>query len=111
MDYQPPQKLYADISRYLGEPLPSDLKALQAHLIGLESTRLQLAKSRSEWLRMLHEKENQMLYPKDKEKTELDRKTMLNASVANIRQDYEFMTRLEELVDSRLSFGITLLSL
>lgn len=64
--------------------------------------RAELADKKNEWLQMLHEKENQMLWPKDKDKTELDRRVMLNASVAVIRRDYEFLKDLDRLVEQRI---------
>lgn len=111
MQYESPLTTIKRVAEFLGEPLPSDSKALRAHLIGLEATRLELAEKRSDWLKMLHEKENQMLHPKDQALTEMDRRVMLHASTAIIRRDYDFLCSLEKLTEERLDFGKLLLTI
>lgn len=103
MEYSSPNEIIAKVGSYLREPLSVD--KLQDQLIGLEALRFELAERKVEWLQLLHEKESQMLYPKDKDMTELDRKVRLNASVAVIRKDYEMLATLEKLVEQRLQFG------
>ena len=111
MEYTSPLSTIKKVAEYLGEPMPSDSKALRAHLIGLEATRYEVAEKRSDWLRMLHEKERQMLHPKDSSFTEMDRKIMLHASTALIRRDYEFLCSLEKLTEQRLELGKLYLTL
>lgn len=106
--YESPQ-----IIRVIGELLRQELpsgKALTTYLKALENYRYDLAEARVDWLKLLHEKEAQMLHPKDKDFTELDRRTMLHASVAVIRRDYEFLVAIETIVDQRLAFGRELIS-
>lgn len=109
--YESPLDTVKMVAKYLGEPLPREKGLLQEHLIGLEATRFELAKKVVEWKRLLHEKENQMLHPKDSNLTELDRKTMLNASVAVIKQDADLLEKLETLIEQRLQLGKLFLSL
>lgn len=69
----------------------------------LEKLRYELAETTVDWLRKLHEARAQMLRPKDKDMTELDRKTLLDSSVAVIERDYEFLLRLEGIVRDRIT--------
>lgn len=103
--YQPPYDVIKAVAEYLGEPLPETAPALQKHLVGLDSVRMQLAEAKVDWHKLLHEKESQMLHPKDAMFTEMDRKVMLNASVAVIRRDYDYLVTLEKLIEGRLEFG------
>ena len=103
-----PNEIIAKAGAYLRQPLIGNIKE---QLIGLEALRFELAERRTQQLQLLHEKENQMLFPKDKDFTELDRKIRLNASVAVIRRDYEMLTKIEELIKERLEFGIKLLDI
>lgn len=104
MEYKPPYEVMRSVAKFLGEPLPQN-KDLIHHLVGLEATRLKLAEAKVDWHKLLHEKESQMLHPKDANFTEMDRKVMLNASVAVIRRDYDYLVTLERLIEERLSFG------
>lgn len=101
-----PNEIIAKVGTYLRQPLEGDIRA---QLVGLESLRFELAEVRTDQLQLLHEKENQMLFPKDKDFTELDRKVRLNASVVVVRKDYELLLKLEELIKERLEFGVKLL--
>ena len=96
MDYVTPSEIISKVGQYLQETLTVD------NVKELEKLRFELAEKKNEWLQKLHERENQMLHPKDKELTELDRKTMLNASVAVIRRDYEFLKDLDRIVEQRI---------
>lgn len=110
MSYEPPYEIIHKIADYLGKPLPILKQDIIEHLRGLESHQQELAELSCKWQRMVREKENQMLHPKDANLTELDRKTMLNSSVAVLRQDHEYLKRLEELSKDRLEFGKLLLT-
>lgn len=70
----------------------------------LDTLRFELALARVDAQKLLYEKRKQMLWPKDAEKglTELDRTTRLNADVAVLERNYQFLARLEELVDNRI---------
>lgn len=103
--YESPYKVIHSVAGYLGQPLPTSEKDLKQHLVGLDSVRMELAEARVDWHRLLHEKESQMLHPKDAMFTEMDRKVMLNASVAVIRRDYDYLLTLEQLIQERLAFG------
>jgi len=109
--YEPPNQIIKDIGAYLSEQIPNTKQELIIHLAGLESLRYRLAESRVEWMLLLDEKKNQMLHPKDKDLTEMDRKIMLNASIGIINKDYEFLTKLELIVEDRIKLGSLLLTL
>lgn len=109
MDYNPPYDVIRSVAEYLGESLPVTAKALRTHLVGLDGVRLKLAEAKVDWHKLLHEKESQMLHPKDTMFTEMDRKVMLNASVAVIRRDYDYLVTLEKLIEERMAFGRELL--
>lgn len=68
----------------------------------LAKLQFELAQKKTEWMQLVYEKENQMLHPKDKELTEMDRRVMLNASTAVIKKDYEMLVTLERLVRDRI---------
>ena len=78
-------------------------------LPALDALRFELLEVRVDWGQMLAEKKSQYLHPKDKNLTELDRKISLNASLANIERDYEFLVGLEKLVEQRIELGKALL--
>ena len=110
-EYNPPLEAIQGVAKYLQNPLPDDMGDLKEHLIGLEAAQYKLAEARVDWQRLLHEKESRMLHPKDANLTELDRRTMLNASVAVIKRDLDFLLTLEKLSSERLIFGQKLLEL
>lgn len=110
--YDSPTEVFRVVGRYLSEPLRyKDKEALKLDLVDLDAVRMKLSEARVDWLKLLHEKESQMLHPKDKDLTEMDRKVMLNASVAVIKRDYEFLVSLEKLVEERLALGRELLKI
>lgn len=109
MDYHPPTEIISKIGAFLREPLPSTKNDLKDALIGLEGLRMELLDARVNWQMMLAEKRAQYLMPKDKDWTELDRKTRLNAQLANIERDTEFLLGLEKLVTERIQLGKILL--
>lgn len=104
-------ELTAIVGSYLREPLPGTVSDLKAALIALESLRSRLLEVRVDWQMMLAEKRSQYLMPKDKDWTELDRKTRLNAQLANIERDCEFLIGLESLIKERIDLGQLILSL
>jgi len=105
--YQGPNKILAEIGRYLSQPLPKEKDQLIEHITGLDSLRYSLAQSTSDWFKMLTDARQKMIRPKelDLKATELDRTTRLNADVSIIERDYKLLVRLEELVDQRVSLG------
>lgn len=103
--YEPPTEIIKRVGIYLSNAMPDGKDKLVAHLRGLEATRYKLAEATADWLQLLHEKKNQMLHPKDKELTEMDRRVMLNASIAIIERDYEFLCKLDVLVKDRIELG------
>lgn len=77
--------------------LRSDLDAKD-----FEKVRPRLLGLRVEYYTKLCKAREQYRHPKDKELTDFDRKTMLEASVAEIQADYELVRGLEELVGERV---------
>lgn len=114
MDTQvlPSEKILSEVGAYLRQPLPRAQEDLEAHVIGLDALRFQLAQVTTDSLQTLYQKRKQMLWPKDAEKslTELDRTTRLNGDVAVLERDYQFLLRIEALVESRLNLALMLLS-
>lgn len=106
--YESP-KIIQEVGEFLREPIPKI--DIEDHIIGLEALRFELAKSTVEQLKLLQDKRKQLLWPKDMEKglTELDRTTRLNADVSIINKDYEFLLRLETLVEWRLNCCLQLI--
>lgn len=111
MEYQSPTEIIKRVGVYMSVSMPTDKKRLVDELRGLEACRYDLALKTAEWHKLLADKKRQALHPKDKDLTELDRNVMLDANVSVIRQDYEFLLKLEELVRDRLDLGKTLLTL
>lgn len=66
---------------------------------------LHASRYRCDLQRDLALKKAQYLYPQEKGKTELDRRVMLDASVADLERDYEFALRLEKIVDIKLGLA------
>jgi len=110
-DYESPTEVMKRCGVYLGVTMPDSKVKLIAHLRGIEACRFDLVKAITEWHRLVAEHRNRMLHPKDKELTELDRNTMLEAHVAVVRQDYEFLVKLDELIVDRIALGRQLLTL
>jgi hypothetical protein len=98
------------VSKVLSIPIPDDRGSLIAHLKHVEGLGLELAVARVEALKTLHDGENKMLYPKDKELTELDRKVKLQAAVSELKRDADYLIALEALVARRLELGTILLT-
>lgn len=71
-------------------------------VLGLESLRLELSEAKVDFHMKLQEKRRQMLWPKDKDMTELDRKTRLDGDVAAYQRNYDFLVELDDIVKDRL---------
>lgn len=67
-----------------------------------DKVRPRLLSMRVELYKKLCKAREQYRHPKDKELTDFDRKTMLEASVAEIQADYETVRGLETLVGERV---------
>lgn len=105
------EQIIAEVGKYLRQALPRAQEDLEAHVIGLDSLRFDLAKERADAMQSLYEKRKQMLWPKDVDAklTELDRNTRLNADVAILERDYQFLVRLEDLVEARVDLALRFL--
>lgn len=108
--YQPPTEIMRRAGMYLRVTMPDAKAKLKEHLRVIEAVRYELAETRADWGKMLAEKKSQYLHPKDKEFTEMDRKIMLNAQLADIERDYEFLCTIELLVKERIDLGKVLLT-
>lgn len=71
-------------------------------LVALVSEQPGLLEERCRVQREYFEGREKLRMPKDKDYTEWDRKTMLEASVAGLREEYEYVKGLEELVRDRV---------
>lgn len=71
-------------------------------LVALVSEQPGLLKERCRVQREYFEGREKLRMPKDKDYTEWDRKTMLEASIAALREQYEYVKGLEELVRERV---------
>lgn len=111
MEYQGPNDIIRRVGAFLSVPIPETTQEQIDHLIALEACRHDLAKATVEWHMLLINKRRQVLHPKDKDLTELDRNVMLEANVSVIRADHDFLARLEELVKDRIDICKLLLTL
>lgn len=111
MEYQSPTEIIRRVGVYLSTAMPTQQKRLIDELVSLEACRYELANKTAEWHMLLADKKRQVLHPKDKDLTELDRNVMLDANISIIRKDYEFLVMLGELVKDRLELGKLLLTL
>lgn len=102
--------IIALVGNYLREKLPKDNEELAKQLVELEALRFQLLEVTVDWQQLLAEKKGQYLHPKDSNFTELDRRVMLNAHLANIERDVNFLLGLELLVTQHLQLGKALLA-
>lgn len=108
--YTPPLELFKTIGDAVKEQLDyNNFDNLKKQLSYIQSVRYELSWNRCMWHEKLMKEKNRLLIPKDKEFTELDRKTMLDSSISNIEADYEFMLELEKIIDSYLELGIVFL--
>lgn len=80
---------------YLTSPIGENIEELR-------SLRVELAEAVAEARQKLLEKRRQMLWPKDKDMTELDRKTRLDGDVAQYERDYLFLAELQDIAKEKL---------
>lgn len=108
--YEIPIDLYKKINPLLQEPLKyDDIDKLKNKLAKLQSIRYELSYTRCKCYESLLRARERARIPKDKEYTEMDRKTILQASTSLIESDYEFMISLEKIVEDQIELGITFL--
>lgn len=101
MEYtQPP--IIAEAGRVLTQTIPKAKSDLKRLIVALDGLRHGLAKQTALHLAQLYQLRAQYLWPKDKDVTELDRKTRLDNHVAPIEADYKFMLKLDELIKDRI---------
>lgn len=77
-------------------------------ILDLERLRLELSEAKVDFHMKLQEKRRQMLWPKDKDFTELDRKTRLDGDVAVYQRNYDFLVELDDIVRERIELYKTL---
>lgn len=104
-----PQALLERVSPLLQEELSTELDELRCQLTKLEAVRYDLAWERTRMLQRLLQQRERARMPKSKEFTELDRKTMLDASTSFLESDYEFIKSVEDMLKERIGLGIALL--
>lgn len=75
---------------------------LETQVGELEELREPLLSARVDCYKTLCKKREQYRHPKDKEYTDFDRQTMLNAAVADVQAEYELVHGLEKLVAERV---------
>ncbi len=109
MDYQSPTEIIKEVGSHLSKKIPSDKQKMKDHLIDIESVRFALSEALVNQHKALVELRQRMLHPKDKDLTELDRNTMLDANASVYKRDYEFLEKLDELVRDRIEIIKTLL--
>lgn len=102
-----PEKTIGDAKSVLNTPnvyLKGQFKAedYKLHLSKLESVREPLLSLRVERYKDLCKRREQYRHPKDKDYTDFDRRTMLEAAVADVVADYELVAGLEKLVAERV---------
>lgn len=68
--------------------------------------RVQILALRVEKQRSFLQALEQYRHPKDKELTDFDRKTMLEAATATIREEYEYAKGIEEIVKERIDLWL-----
>lgn len=105
MDYQEPPIIKTATDLLRGK-VPDDL---EEHVMDIVAIQADVALATADTLKVLLEKRKQLLWPKDKDTTELDRKTRLDADTAPLQRDYELLVRLEELLKQRVAVCVELL--
>lgn len=108
--YEGPTEIIRRAGMYLKVAMPDAKAKLTDHLRMLDSVRLDVAETKADWGKLLAEKKNQMLHPKDKDLTDMDRRIMMNASVAVIERDYNFLCDIDRLLGERIDLGKLLLT-
>lgn len=102
--------IIAQYGELLRMDLPTETPAiLLVHVKALLALRFELAGQTNRWLVIVHEARSKVLWPKDKDKTELDRKTYMDAAIAQLQADYDMLLKIDEIVKERLEFALLLL--
>ena len=110
ISYETPIELFTKVGDAMREPLDYENSSnLMAQLSTAQSIRFELSNARCKWYRKLVEARERVRMPKDKEYTDLDRKTMLEASTARIEEDYRFLLALEDIISNYIGLGQTFL--
>lgn len=108
MEYKEPAIIKEAVS-LLRLRIPPDDESIESHIIDISAIQSDVAIATSDALKLLHEKRKQLLWPKDKDTTELDRKTKLDADTAPLQRDFELLIRIEELLRQRVAICLELL--
>ncbi len=95
------EELIANVKKFLGDEVPKEKAQLKLKICALEKLRLPLLEARIEAQTELLQRRNQYLHPKDKNLTELDRKTMLDSQTTAYLKEYELLNGLEYLLKDR----------
>lgn len=104
------ERIINDLNGLLSQELSKDDFELKNQLRALEMRRSELLIVVSESNRRLQLERDRLRMPKDKDYTDFDRQTMLNAAVADFQYEYDVLKGLSELVEQRLSLGYCLLA-
>lgn len=106
---QPP--IIKTVSEQLHLSLPRASEDLEVTIINLDGLRIGLAEAIAQMHRFIYEKRKQMLWPKDADKglTDLDRKIRLDGDLAAFESDYQFLQRLDNLVEQKITLATILL--
>jgi len=110
MEYTSPP-IIQECAKLLSEPIPPASEDWEGHLIAIQALQYPVAATSSDLLQLLYEKRKQLLWPKDKDLTELDRHVRMNADVAPIDRDYQLLTKIEKLIELRITVIMQLLEL
>jgi len=110
MDYQQPI-IIEKIGEILREPLPNSTAEIIKQLNSLAPLRYELLMKTAEITVLLYDKRAQYLWPKEKDKTELDRKTFLDAQTGIIEADYILLKEVIDLAKERVQMLKTLLKI
>ncbi len=99
------------IIKIVGTELQAPLDKLgnKETIASLQKLQIELAQQTREWLVLLYTKRNQARYPKDKDYTDFDRKIMLDADIAVIEADYNFLLKLDEILSQRIDLAFALI--
>lgn len=98
-----------DVTAVLNQDVPIDKTLLKIHLAGLDALKVKLLDAVCTARRILHTERDRLRMPKDKEYTDFDRITMLEASVADLQYDYDRLKGLYDLLEGRTNLGYRLL--
>jgi hypothetical protein len=106
MNYNPPLDLYQKISPMLQADLEyNNIELLKCQLTKLDSIRYELGYVKAQWYQKLVNERERLRMPKSSEYTEFDRKTMNDSGIASIELDYNFISSLVEITNSKIELG------